>query len=405
MAATRACLVSLVVALAFLFFFEGTAGVSEQDLRQVRSFLKRVNKAPLRSVKSPDGDIFDCVPVSKQPAFDNPLLKNHTIQMRPFYHPGGLYDDSNNVLHPITQTWHQNGRCPENSVPIRRTKEEDVLRASLVNWYGKKRPKNILKLYPVSSDVTSGHQHAVASSSLDKYYGTKITTNLWKPTTETAQDFSLTQLWIIAGSYGNNDLNTIEAGWQVYPAMYGDANPRLFIYWTSDAYQKTGCYNLFCSGFVQTNEQIAIGGSLSPQSVYGGSQYEFDILIWKDPTGGNWWLQVGSTIVGYWPSSIFSYLASSASYVQWGGEVYSPPNAGQTSTQMGSGHFPSEWYGKASYIRNIQVVDSSSYLRLPNGLGLIHQWPNCYNVQNGTSSNEWGTYIFYGGPGRNSKCP
>jgi hypothetical protein len=51
MAATRACLVSLVVALAFLFFFEGTAGVSEQDLRQVRSFLKRVNKAPLRSVK------------------------------------------------------------------------------------------------------------------------------------------------------------------------------------------------------------------------------------------------------------------------------------------------------------------------------------------------------------------
>jgi hypothetical protein len=40
---------------------------------------------------------------------------------------------------------------------------------------------------------------------------------LWKPTTETAQDFSLTQLWIIAGSYGNNDLNTIEAGWQVKP--------------------------------------------------------------------------------------------------------------------------------------------------------------------------------------------
>jgi hypothetical protein len=30
-----------------------------------------------------------------------------------------------------------------------------------------------------------------------------------------AKDFSLTQLWITGGSYNGNDLNTIEAGWQV----------------------------------------------------------------------------------------------------------------------------------------------------------------------------------------------
>jgi hypothetical protein len=48
-----------------------------------------------------------------------------------------------------------------------------------------------------------------------------------------------------------------------------------------DAYNGTGCYNLGCSGFVQTNNQIVIGGTLSPQSVYGGSQYEFTILVWK----------------------------------------------------------------------------------------------------------------------------
>ncbi|CAL4984911.1 unnamed protein product [Urochloa decumbens] len=405
MATTRAGL----VALAFLFFqgaavAAGTAGSSAQQLREVRSFLKRVNKAPLASIKSPDGDIIDCVPISKQPAFDNPLLKNHTIQMRPSYHPGDLYDDSNNVPHPIIQTWQQNGECPENTVPIRRTKEEDVLTATSVNWYGKKSPESLLKLY-TASDATIGHQHAVASSWEDKYYGTKITINLWKPMTETVQHFSLTQLWIVAGSYGNNDLNTIEAGWQVYPGLYGDDNPRLFIYWTRDAYQKTGCYNLLCSGFIQTNQQIAIGGSLSPQSVYDGAQHEFDILVWKDPNGGNWWLQVGSTIVGYWPSSILTYLKNSASTVKWGGEVYSPPSAGQTSTQMGSGHFPSEWYSKASYIRNIQTVDSSNVLKQPNGLALIQAFPNCYSVLNGTTSNEWGTYIFYGGPGRNSKCP
>jgi hypothetical protein len=58
-------------------------------------------------------------------------------------------------------------------------------------------------------------QYAVASSANGQYYGTQISINLWKPMTETAKDFSLTQLWISAGSYDNNDLNTIEAGWQV----------------------------------------------------------------------------------------------------------------------------------------------------------------------------------------------
>jgi hypothetical protein len=49
-----------------------------------------------------------------------------------------------------------------------------------------------------------------------------------------------------------------------------------------DAYE-TGCYNL-CPGFIQTNNQIAIGGSisqLSPVSIYAGSQYDITILVWK----------------------------------------------------------------------------------------------------------------------------
>lgn len=376
---------------------------SAEHLRQVRSFLRRVNKAPVKSIQSPDGDIIDCVPISKQPAFDHPLLKNHTIQMRPSYHPGGQYGESNTAPPPITQTWHQSGKCPENTVPIRRTKEEDVLRASSVNLYGKKMPGSIPNFRPEAS-VTTGHQYAVASSAYGKYYGTEVNINLWQPMTETAQDFSLTQLWISGGSYKNNDLNTIEVGWQVYKNIYGDNNPRLFIYWTRDAYQSTGCYNLGCSGFVQTNNQIAVGGTVAPQSAYGGSQYEICILVWKDPNTGNWWLQVGSTNVGYWPSSIFTQLQNSASNVQWGGEVFSS-SAGQTSTQMGSGHFPREGFGKASYMRNIQVVDSSNSLRQASGLSFINPTPNCYNVQSGTSSsNDWGTYIFYGGPGRNQNC-
>ncbi|RCV38376.1 hypothetical protein SETIT_8G137200v2 [Setaria italica] len=410
MAVTRACLIALVVALAVVAAAGGAAGTSEQRRRQVRSLLKRLNKDPLASIESADGDIIDCVPISKQPAFDHPLLKNHTIQMRPSYHPEGLSDDSNIAPHSITQTWHQNGKCcPPNTIPIRRTKEEDVLRASSIKRYGKKRPRSIPNFFSVIDDpnklnVTIGHQHAIAYTPKARYYGTKTSINLWEPTIGRAKDFSLAQLWISGGSYSGNDLNTIEAGWQVYPELYGDRSTRLFIYWTRDAYRRTGCYNLQCSGFIQTNNQIAIGGSFSPVSRYGGSQYEITILIWKDPKGGNWWLQVGNHILGYWPSTIFSYLQISASYVMWGGEVYSP-YAGQTSTDMGSGHFPGEGYSKASYIRNIQVVDSFNKLNSPNVVGLGNKQPNCYNVQSGTNSINWGTYIFYGGPGKNPSCP
>lgn len=49
----------------------------------------------------------------------------------------------------------------------------------------------------------------------------------------------------------------------------------------SDAYQATGCYNLLCSGFIQINNQIAMGASIFPTSSYSGSQYDISILIWK----------------------------------------------------------------------------------------------------------------------------
>ncbi|KAM3196919.1 hypothetical protein ACQJBY_072548 [Aegilops geniculata] len=396
MAVTRARLLLVVVALTFLFF-EGRAAVAPAT---AKSFVQRRRE-------SPDGDVIDCVHISKQPAFDHPLLKNHTIQMRPSYEPGDMYHESNFTAHPITQTWHKNGKCPENTIPIRRTNEEDVLRAISIKRYGKKRPRSIPNLSsfsdPDTPNIPRGHQHAVASTNIDKCQGTKATFNLWQPTIARANDFSLTQLWITRGSYHGNDLNTIEAGWQVYPYLYKDNNTRLFIYWTRDAYHTTGCYNLMCPGFIQTNKNIAIGSSISRVSTYGGTQHDCDILVRKDPKDGNWWLHVGGYCVGYWPSPIFSYLANSASSIMWGGEVFSP-EAGQTSTQMGSGHFPEDGLGKASHIKNIQVIDSSNNLKSPSDVGLVVEQPNCYNVQNGISGN-LGTYIYYGGPGKNPNCP
>lgn len=391
---------------------ESSVGLSRKHIAAGKR-LRRINKPAVKSIESPDGDMIDCVHISHQPAFDHPFLKNHTVQLRPSFHPENLYDDSKlstdsrkKERKTIAQLWHQNGRCPDSTIPIRRTRGEDVLRSSSVKRYGKKKRRTIPKPRFADPDLIneSGHQHAIAYVEGDKYFGAKAIINVWEPRIQQANEFSLSQLWVLGGSFGE-DLNSIEAGWQVSPDLYGDNNTRLFTYWTSDAYQATGCYNLLCSGFIQINSDIAMGASISPISEFSGSQYDISILIWKDPKEGNWWMQFGSDLVlGYWPSFLFSYLADSASMIEWGGEVVdSQPDGQHTATEMGSGHFPEEGFGKASYFRNIQIVDESNNLRSPKGVGSFTEQSNCYDVQSGSNA-DWGSYFYYGGPGRNSNC-
>ncbi|XP_051143943.1 uncharacterized protein LOC127260258 [Andrographis paniculata] len=379
---------------------------------EVRRHLTRLNKPPIKSIKSPDGDIIDCVHISHQAAFDHPLLKNHTIQMRPSYHPEGLFSDSKQETigpKPIAQLWQTNGRCPKGTIPTRRTRTDDVLRASSIQTFGKKIHKTIPRPTSASPEpdliTQSGHQHAIAYVEGDEYYGAKATINVWDPKIQQPNEFSLSQLWILGGSFAS-DLNSIEAGWQVSPDLYGDNNTRLFTYWTSDAYQATGCYNLLCSGFIQINNEIALGASIYPISGYRDPQFDISILVWKDPKEGNWWMQFGKDyVLGYWPAFMFSYLSDSASMIEWGGEVVNSQSDGQhTTTEMGSGHFPEEGFGKASYMRNIQVVDSSNNLRAPKDIDIFTEQSNCYDVQLGKSG-DWGNYFYYGGPGRNPNCP
>ena len=118
-------------------------------------------------------------------------------------------------------------------------------------------------------------------------------------------------------------------------------------------------------------------------------------------------MQFGNSnqVIGYWPAYLFSNLADGATLVEWGGEVVNSASDGQhTTTQMGSGHFPGEGFSKASYFRNLQVVDGSNQLRVPKDVKTFTEQSNCYNVQTGKNG-QWGTYFYYGGPGRNPKCP
>ncbi|GMH01574.1 hypothetical protein Nepgr_003413 [Nepenthes gracilis] len=369
-----------------------------QRMRRIREHLKKINKPAVKTIQSLDGDLIDCVLADQQPAFDHPQLRGHKPLDLPEKPRGRELDG---IEEASFQLWHLSGdSCPEGTIPTRRTSEEDMYRASSIRRFGRKTRRYVRR------DSTGGdHEHAVGYVSGDQFYGAKASINVWAPRVANPYEFSISQMWVISGSFGD-DLNTIEAGWQVSPELYGDSYPRFFTYWTTDAYQTTGCYNLLCSGFVQTNNRIAIGAAISPRSSYNGGQFDISLLIWKDPKHGNWWLEFGSGIlVGYWPSILFTRLRDHASMVQFGGEIVnSRSNSFHTSTQMGSGHFAGEGFGRASYFRNLQVVDWDNSLIPLSNLRVLADHPNCYDIQGGIN-NVWGNYFYYGGPGRNVRCP
>ncbi|CAN6452025.1 unnamed protein product [Victoria cruziana] len=379
------------------------AGEELKKLRRIRAHLKKFNRPSVRTIQSPDGDVIDCVLSHLQPAFDHPKLRGGR-PLDPPERPKGHSTEPGTEAQNF-QSWNMRGEsCPEGTVPIRRVTEADILRASSLARFGRKARRPALRV--VRRDTTSSsHEHAVGYMSGQQYYGAKSSLNVWAPFVNNRNEFSLSQMWVISGSFGE-DLNTIEAGWQVSPELYGDLRPRFFTYWTTDAYQTTGCYNLLCSGFIQTNNRIAIGAAISPISTYNGGQFDISLLIWKDPKHGNWWLEFGSgVLVGYWPSVLFSHLADHASMVQFGGEVVNTrPYGIHTNTQMGSGHFSGQGFGKSSYFRNLQVVDWDNNLIPPTNLRVVADHPNCYDIQGGINR-VWGNYFYYGGPGRNARCP
>jgi hypothetical protein len=129
---------------------------------------------------------------------------------------------------------------------------------------------------------------------------------------------------------------------------------------------------------------------------------------------GNWWLQVNDQVLGYWPSSLFKELAASAARINWGGEIVNTGAEGHhTTTQMGSGNFPSAGFKRASYFRNMKYmavmgnfIDPYIGNSLPGGLVSYASNPKCYNIDIKLHQNvNYGTHFYFGGPGYSATCP
>ncbi|EFH56267.1 hypothetical protein ARALYDRAFT_903665 [Arabidopsis lyrata subsp. lyrata] len=209
-----------------------------------------------------------CISKENQPAFDHPLLMYHKIQEAPTEIPRVIGTNKKSEW-PTSEAHVSTAKCPQDKVPIQNM-------TALSHRAKPERGNN-------NTSVIPKHEHAVAlARGIPKVYGTKAVINIWEPVVEDKKiEMSISQIWITSGDFDTNDLNSIEVGWQVDPIVYKDNKPRLFVYWTSDAYRTTGGYNLRKPGFIQTSSEIVLGGSISPVSSFGGSQFEITILVWK----------------------------------------------------------------------------------------------------------------------------
>ncbi|XP_042507784.1 uncharacterized protein LOC122083914 [Macadamia integrifolia] len=375
---------------------EGGKGISRQeedeDLELERQ-LKLLNKPAVKSIKTEYGDIYDCVDIKKQPAFDHPLLKNHTIQMKPSSLPKGMINKKSSGIRS-SEIGFKNNECPPGTVIIRRTQKEDLTRAkSLV----RRSPGNAHRLTKANPGY---HLAPVSVQRPDtKYYGANVYFSLYEPKVS-ANQFSEAVLWV--ESLFSDKFDSIQVGWTANPKLFGDNRCRLFSYWMSDGFHGKGCYNLLCSGFVQVSRQISFGLTFKNISTYDGPQVEDCWLVFRDPKSGHWWFVLGSTQVGYWPSEIFSDLRTHASSVSSGGEVYGPTN--EPSPPMGSGHLPQAFNMRsATLARRFQVVDDKLQLLDPdyNDFKPHPDTPKCYNVLRAFpwGRDIWKNSFLFGGPG------
>ncbi|KAL5702115.1 hypothetical protein ACHQM5_027372 [Ranunculus cassubicifolius] len=393
-------LVKLLTLLCIVFTsshpFVNSRTENKIDHRQLERELKVLNKSPIKTIKTKEGDIIDCIDIYKQPTLDHPLLKNHTIQLN----PTALPKNDKDKISATRNAGKIPGAvgCPMGTVPIRRTSKEDLIRGkSFFN-------KITTNIHPLTG-LTPGRHQAIMRSIVPSRYtyrGIEATFSLHRPFVGPGQSSS-SQMWIESGTPGAR--NTIQVGWMVNQDLFGDNSTRNFGFWHNNGLSNTpGCFNYLCPGFVQVDPDWTLG-MREPYHSYGDNrQSTLTLRVMQDKESGNWWMSVPSynINVGYWPRKLFTSLTAGATQVIWGGQTFADTSG--ASPPMSCGHFPPEDYLHGCYMTNMKIIEPlRNYLFDPPQLERFVDNTDCYNVT-GYGDNDWPLEhsFLFGGPGGNN---
>jgi hypothetical protein len=370
---------------------------SETEFAAMRAYLESyyAGVAPTNSF-AVGGQIVDCVPIQEQPSLRN----GASVATPP---PDDAGDPPAAGVTEASPNAHGGGahghddRCTSGAIPIRRLTLEELTRFQTLSDFFRKQPGD-----------NAVHEYAHAYQAVDNWGG-NAALNLWKTTVNQNQgdDTSIAQHWYAGGSGAQTQ--TAETGWINYPAKFG-SDPVLFIYWTADDYQSTGCYNLDCSAFVQVNSDWCLGCKFDHYSQTDGKQYEIELGYYLYQ--GNWWLKVGKPSwpkhenrwLGYYPATLYNggQMSQNAQLIDYGGEVAVDKNATSWPC-MGSCHFADDGFRSAAFVRRIIYRGDASNKHYTPSLTTDQTNPDCYTITNPQDNgNNWKTYFYFGGPGGTS---
>ncbi|KAL1220812.1 Protein neprosin [Cardamine amara subsp. amara] len=301
------------------------------------------------TIHANDDQAFECVDIYKQPSLQHPLLKNHKLQI-------------------TSSSKRTSSICPRGMVPIHklRNKVNSNFARDAVNW--------------ATLDTKTESK---------KYHGASAVVSIHNPTFS-GKD-TRAQIMIENGE-SPQGINCIVFGWAIDPELYGDNMTHFTTYWTSDGFQKTGCYNTKCKGYIQQFSELYAGKPFDPVSTYGGQQVVANLSIIRDGDTGNWMLTNYGALVGYWPKEIFTSLGSGADTIRYGGVAVN-------GAPMGNGQFPDNGndLNKSSYFKDMAYIDANFQKQPINELEMNVNVPkpNCYKLNYLKDQ----LTITYGGPG------
>ncbi|KAJ8438023.1 hypothetical protein Cgig2_030004 [Carnegiea gigantea] len=333
-------------------------------------------------VQKEDGSTIDCIDIYKQPAFDHPLLKNRKLQIK----PSSLLQEKmamsslelkkeDEIILSNLKSKSKFPICPSGTVPIRRTQQEDLIRANLAFRRNPPMPSALASVFT----PTQGIHHAGISTpegTTDQYLGARLVLTVHNLTMMIPEQISTASARV--GTGVDAPFTSIEFGW------------------TADGFQKTGCFNMLCPGFVQVSQYGILGEEITDFTEYGKELKYLYFAIAKDPKTLDWWLiqsvpQEANLWVGYWPKELFPNSFEFASNVQIGGRVFNP-SLEPAKTPMGSGHFvPGDFLRTAS--ADFRLVNASFGFMSEPKMVVLTDMPDSYQAQYLDGNN-----VIFGGP-------
>jgi hypothetical protein len=346
------------------------------------------------------GNTFDCVQRGRQPALRRADGTFRPIATPPAAPTSGLQPK---LVPGEAPAVAESINCPTGSVPMAHVDLETLLRFPSLSAFFAKYPGAASPEAARIVGSTARHQYAKVDQYVDNWGGDAVF-NLWNPYTERDSEFSLSQIWVVRGS--GSDKQTLEAGWQDYPDLYGSDKPKLFIYSTQDGYGSTGCYNGTCGDFVQVSATITPTIGWTNHSSTGGTQYIIQLRWQRDDLNDNWWLMYGTQWVGYYPGTLYDSagVKNEAARVSYGGEIIDDDAVDHTRTDMGSGGYPAGGWQQTAYTRTLRTISTSNTWQAASTASEFRTDANCYDVDLSSSAGVWANYFYFGGEGYGTSC-